>query len=58
MLTLDKLYKIKESLEELVPDSENIDFGPAHAMVELRKINALRMIQHEILLLETYDDQT
>ena len=46
-MTLEKLYKIKESLRELIPDPE-IDFGPAYEMTKERKKEALKIVEQEI----------
>lgn len=55
-MTLDKLYKIRESLEELVPDAANIDFGPSLEMTKRRQQEALRLVNIEIKLIEDYEE--
>lgn len=46
-MTLENLYKVKESLRELIPDPE-IDFGPAYEMTKERKKEALKVVEQEI----------
>jgi hypothetical protein len=46
-MTLEELYKLKDSLEELIADPE-IDFGPAYEMTKIRKSEALKIVNKEI----------
>ena len=46
-MTLENLYKVRESLRELIPDPE-IDFGPAYEMTKQRKKEALSIVDKEI----------
>lgn len=46
-MTLENLYKIKESLRELIADPE-ISFGPAYEMTKERKKEALKIVEQEI----------
>lgn len=46
-MTLEDLYKVRESLIELIPDPE-IDFGPAYEMAKHRKKEAISILNKEI----------
>lgn len=46
-MTLEELKKVKESLEELVADTQ-IDFGPAYEMAKRRQQEALRIVNRAI----------
>lgn len=46
-MTLEDLYKVRESLIELIPDPE-IDFGPAYEMAKQRKKEAISILNKEI----------
>ncbi len=46
-MTLENLYKVRESLIELIPDPE-IDFGPAYEMAKQRKKEAISILNKEI----------
>ena len=46
-MTLDNALKIKELLQELVPDP-NIDFGPAYEGTKWRQREAIKIINAEI----------
>ena len=49
-MTLHDLLKIKESLEECVPDYENIAWGPTIELARQRKELALQILEREIEL--------
>lgn len=51
-MTLDEARKIKESLEELIPDLENNSWGPCYEFTEQRKKSALKIIRREIKMLK------
>ena len=53
-MTLEELYKLKDSLEELIADPE-IDFGPAYEMAKIRKSEALKIVRKEIKRLKNED---
>jgi hypothetical protein len=53
-MTLEELYKLKDSLEELIADPE-IDFGPAYEMTKIRKSEALKIVNREIRRLKNED---
>ncbi len=53
-MTLEDLYKIKDSLEELIADPE-IDFGPAYEMTKVRKSEALKLVNKEIKRIKNED---
>ncbi len=53
-VTLEELYKLKDSLEELIADPE-IDFGPAYEMTKIRKSQALKIVNKEIRRLKNED---
>jgi hypothetical protein len=53
-MTLEELYKLKDSLEELIADPE-IDFGPAYEMTKIRKSEALKLVNREIKHLKNQD---
>jgi hypothetical protein len=53
-MTIEELYKLKESLEELIADPE-IDFGPAYEMTKIRKSEALKLVNREIKRLKNQD---
>lgn len=42
-MSIPMAKKVLESLEELVVDSDNIDFGPAIAMAQQRQQEAIRI---------------
>lgn len=46
-MTLENALKIKELLQELVPDP-TIDFGPAYEMTKQRQKEAIKIINAEI----------
>jgi hypothetical protein len=46
-MTLENLYKVKESLQELIADPE-IDFGPSYELAKKRKQEALKIVNQEI----------
>jgi hypothetical protein len=56
-MTLEELYKLKDSLEELIADPE-IDFGPAYEMTKIRKSEALKLVNREIKRLKNEDSKT
>jgi hypothetical protein len=56
-MTLEELYKLKDSLEELIADPE-IDFGPAYEMTKIRKSEALKLVNREIKRLKNKDSKT
>ena len=53
-MTLEDLYKLKDSLEELIADPE-IDFGPAYEMTKIRKSEALKIVNKEIRRIKNED---
>ena len=53
-MTLEDLYKLKDSLEELIADPE-IDFGPAYEMTKIRKSEALKIVNKEIKRIKNED---
>lgn len=53
-MTLEELYKLKDSLEELIADPE-IDFGPAYEMTKIRKSEALKIVNKEIRRIKNED---
>lgn len=53
-VTLEELYKLKDSLEELIADPE-IDFGPTYEMTKIRKSEALRIVNREIRRIKNED---
>ena len=53
-MTLEDLYKLKDSLEELIADPE-IDFGPAYEMTKIRKSEALKIVNREIKRIKNED---
>ena len=53
-MTLEELYKLKDSLEELIADPE-IDFGPAYEMTKIRKSEALKIVNREIKRIKNED---
>lgn len=53
-MTLEELYKLKDSLEELIADPE-IDFGPAYEMTKIRKSEALKIVNKEIKRVKNED---
>ena len=53
-MTLEELYKLKDSLEELIADPE-IDFGPAYEMTKIRKSEALKIVRKEIKRIKNED---
>ena len=53
-MTLEDLYKLKDSLEELIADPE-IDFGPAYEMTKIRKSEALKIVNREIRRIKNED---
>jgi hypothetical protein len=56
-MTIEELYKLKDSLEELIADPE-IDFGPAYEMTKIRKSEALKLVNREIKRLKNADSKT
>ncbi len=46
-MTLENLYKVRESLRELIPDPE-IDFGPSYELTKQRKKEAISIVDKEI----------
>lgn len=50
-MTLENLYKVRESLKELIADPE-IDFGPAYEMTKQRKKEAISIVDKEIKALK------
>ena len=46
-MTLENLYKVRESLIELIPDPE-IDFGPSYELTKQRKKEAISIVDKEI----------
>lgn len=57
MLTLEELYKLKDSLEELIADPE-IDFGPSYEMTKIRKSEALKIVNKAIKQLKNEDKKS
>ena len=47
-LTLEELYKIKKSLEELSADAETFNWGPTLEFANQRKAEALKLLRREI----------
>ena len=47
-MTLEELYKIKESLEELSADVETFNWGPSWEFANQRKAEALRIVKRTI----------
>lgn len=54
-MTLEELYKVRESLEELTADVETFNWGPSLSFANRRKEEALRIINKEIQLLEKFN---
>lgn len=55
-MTLENLYKVKESLEELIPDPE-IDFGPSYELTKQRKKEAITIVNKEIRWMKQLSDK-
>lgn len=53
-MTLEDLYKLKDSLNELIADPE-IDFGPAYEMTKIRKSEAIKIVNREIKRIKNKD---
>lgn len=53
-MTLEDLYKIRDSLEELIADPE-IDFGPSYELTKRRKSEALRIVNKAIKEIKNED---
>ena len=47
-LTLEELYKVKKSLEELSADVETFNWGPSWEFANQRKAEALKILRREI----------
>ncbi len=48
MMTLEELYAVKKSLEELTPDVEDFSWGPSYEFAKRRKAEALKILRREI----------
>ena len=48
MLTLEELYKVKKSLEELDADVETFNWGPSLEFARQRKAEALKIVRRAI----------
>ena len=55
-MTLEDLYKLRDSLEELIADPE-IDFGPSYEMTKIRKSEALKIVNKEIKRVKNEDSK-
>ncbi len=53
-MTLEDLYKLRDSLKELIADPE-IDFGPAYEMTKIRKSEAIKIVNREIKRIKNED---
>ena len=51
-MTLEELYKIKKSLEELDADVETFNWGPSLEFARQRKAEALKIVRREIKALK------
>jgi hypothetical protein len=51
-LTLEELYKIKKSLEELSADVETFNWGPSWEFANQRKAEALKLLRREIKIMK------
>jgi hypothetical protein len=54
-MTLEELYKIKKSLEELSADVEVFNWGPSWEFANQRKAEALRIVRREIKAMKPED---
>jgi hypothetical protein len=54
-MTLEELYKIKKSLEELSADVEVFNWGPSWEFANQRKAEALKILRREIKALKKED---
>ncbi len=52
MMTLEELYAVKKSLEELTPDVEDFSWGPSYEFAKQRKAEALKILRREIKALK------
>lgn len=50
MLSIEDLYKIKHSLEELEATAEKFDWGPSQAFAQQRQKEALKIVNRAIKL--------
>ncbi len=56
-MTLENALKIKQLLQELVPDPE-IDFGPAYEGTKQRKKEAIKILNVEIRWMKALKDKS
>ena len=57
-MTLEELYKVKKSLEELTADVETFNWGPSWEFANQRKAEALKILRREIKALKKEDPYT
>lgn len=55
-MTLENLYKVRETLMELIADPE-IDFGPAYEGTKKRKTEAIKIVDKEIRWMKALADK-
>lgn len=58
MLTLDELYRIKESLVEIEPDVVKLKLNFSYTFAEARRKEALRLLEREIKLVREFNEQS
>jgi hypothetical protein len=54
-MTLEELYKLKDSLEELTADVETFNWGPSWEFANQRKKEALKIVKREIKRIKNED---